>query len=219
MHDDPHAIHNPQELAKIYPEPKPLVVKANHATLTDHDIAYLKAAPFVAIATVAGAGQPAGLNISPRGDAPSPRGDAPGVVHIIDRQSLALPDWPGNNKIETLRNLIADNRVGLLFLFPGLDIFLRIRGRAWVTRDPALMAALEHGGKQPRSIIRVAVENICMHCGKAARRGRLWDPKAHLDAASLPGVGEMIEAAGAAGEQSAREIDAGYAQSMDGELY
>ena len=156
---DSYVIHSESELDEFYRRPAEHVTKATLTFLHDFHLAYLKVAPIVCI----GSGAQEGYDVSPRG------GPA-GFVQMLDRKTLAIPDFPGNNKLETLRNLVRDPRIALLFLFPGLDIFMRISGRATVTRRPDLLQRLVCDGKRPITVIVVAVESVYFHCGRAISR-------------------------------------------------
>jgi uncharacterized protein len=106
----------------------------------------------------------------------SPKGDAPGFVRIIDERTLAIPDRPGNNRIDNLLNIVADPRVSLLFIVPGIGETLRVNGRAEISSDPELLQSFAVNGKPPRTVLIVAVEAAYFHCSKALVRSKLWDP-------------------------------------------
>jgi|SRR6185312_14800981 PPOX class probable FMN-dependent enzyme len=141
----------------------------------------IEAAPFVAIAT----GGPDGLDCSPKGD-------APGFVRVLDDKTLALPDRPGNNRIDGFRNLLKEPRIGLLFLIPGVGETLRVNGRAAISIDPELLASFAVNGKLPRCVLLVHVETIFFHCSKAIVRSKLWDEATKIDRKSLPSTGTII---------------------------
>lgn len=205
---DPYGIHSEQDLDALYRRPAEHVTKATLNFLHEFHLAYLKAAPIVCI----GSGAEEGYDVSPRG------GPA-GFVHVLDRTTLAIPDFPGNNKLETLRNLVRDPRIALLFLFPGLDIFMRISGRATVTRRPDLRERLACDGKQPITVIVIAVESVYFHCGRAISRSRIWDPATHVSRDTVPSPGVMMKVLAGIGEQSAAELDAFYRRGMTEDLY
>jgi PPOX class probable FMN-dependent enzyme len=121
----------------------------------------------------------------------SPKGDAAGFIQVLDERTLALPDRPGNNRIDSLRNIVLDPRVSLLFLVPGVGESLRVNGRAQISIDPDLLKRFEVRGKLPRTVIIVHVEAAYFHCSKALVRSSLWDPAKHVDRASLPSAGDM----------------------------
>jgi len=150
----------------------------------------LEAAPFYALATAG----PEGLDCSPRGD----RADG---IAIVDERTLHLPDRRGNNRLDSLRNIVRDPRVALLFLIPGSGTTLRLNGRAAVSVDPALLAAHAVDGKSPRSVVVVTVAALYFQCARAILRADLWNPDHHVDPASLPSIGTILE------EMSAQDID------------
>jgi PPOX class probable FMN-dependent enzyme len=143
--------------------------------------AFIEAAPFCAMATCG----PSGLDCTPRGD-------PPGFVRVADEKTLLIPDRRGNNRIDSLRNIIADPRISLLFLIPGCGETIRVNGRAAISVDPALCASFMFAGKVPRSVIVVTVDRIYFQCAKAIVRSKLWEPTARVDRASLPSAGTIL---------------------------
>ena len=126
----------------------------------------------------------------------SPRGGPAGFVHALDAHTVAFADWPGNNRIESLRNIERDGRLGMLFIFPGLEIFMRINGRGELSTDPALLARLAEGDRLPKTATVVRIDQVLLHCGKAINRAKLWRADAQLAPAALPSVGKIIAALG-----------------------
>ncbi|HEY4163217.1 MAG TPA: pyridoxamine 5'-phosphate oxidase family protein [Dongiaceae bacterium] len=122
----------------------------------------------------------------------SPRGDKPGFVRVLDDHAVLIPDRPGNNRMDSLRNVIQNSQVGLLFLIPGFEDTLRLNGRACVTKDPNLLADSAVDGKAPKFGILVSVEEVFLHCAKAFRRSRLWDPASQVDRKVMPTLAGMI---------------------------
>lgn len=126
----------------------------------------------------------------------SPRGDERGqLLQILSDSQLAIPDRRGNNRIDTLKNLIVDPRVALLFFIPGIEETLRIRGKAKISTDPELLAQFEVEGKLPLSVILVDIEAVYFQCARALKRSRFWDPEAQLDKKHIPSAGQMIKSA------------------------
>ena len=123
----------------------------------------------------------------------TPRGDQPGFVHVLDDQTLLIPDWPGNNRLDTLMNIEANPQVGLLFLIPGFTESLRVNGVADISLDPALLERWTVNGRHPRSVLRVSVREAFLHCGKALLRSKLWDESAKVDRNVLPSYGQMLK--------------------------
>jgi uncharacterized protein len=140
--------------------------------------------PFVALATVG----PEGLDCSPRGD----RGT---VVRIEDDRTLALPDWRGNNRVDSLMNIVRDPRVALMFLIPGSNSVMRINGRAVVSVAPDLLQSFEMDGRHPRSVIVITIDEAYFQCARAVMRAELWNVEKQIAADSLPTPGEMLKAA------------------------
>jgi PPOX class probable FMN-dependent enzyme len=151
--------------------------------ITPHYRAYIEASPFAVLAT----GGPEGLDCSPRGD-------LPGFVRIHDPRTLMLPDRRGNNRIDSLRNIVRDPRSALLFLIPGVGNTLRVNGRAHLSADPDLLRSFAVDGKAPRSVIVLAVESIYFQCACATVRSELWNGKYHRDPKSLPSAGQILAA-------------------------
>lgn len=164
--------------------------------------AFIARAPFVCIGTAAADG---------RADV-SPRGDAPGFVQVLNEHTLFIPDRPGNNRLDTMTNIIENANVGLLFMVPGFEDLLRVNGRAAIVRDDALLAEAAVKGKTPRVGIRVAVDEAYLHCAKAVKRSRLWAEESRQDRRELPSLGKMIlEQTAAAGtappDDTVRQVD------------
>lgn len=155
-------------------------VKEIHYVSEDY-AAFIAASPFLTIATSG----PEGLDCSPRGD-------RPGFVRIADEKTLMIPDRRGNNRVDTLRNIIADPRVGLLFLIPGSGTTLRVNGTAHLSVDPELLASFAVDGKAPRSVIVLTITTVFFQCARAIVRSALWDPDEQVDPASLPTPGSIL---------------------------
>ncbi|WP_321883208.1 pyridoxamine 5'-phosphate oxidase family protein [Paraburkholderia bannensis] len=159
---------------------------------------FIELSPFVVLAS----GGPDGLDCSPRGD-------APGFVRILDSRTLALPDRPGNNRVDSLHNVVAAPQVGLLFMVPGVGETLRVNGRARVSLDAALLESCAVDGKAPRSVLLIEVESVYFHCAKAIARSNLWDPARFVERSQLPSAGEMLR----------RVSDEQYGEGFDVERY
>ena len=172
-----------EELRAIYGEPHARSVAKEISYLNGQYQAFVKASPFVVLAS-SGEG---GLDCSPKGD-------APGFVRIIDERTLAIPDRPGNNRIDNLLNIIADPRVSLLFIVPGIGETLRVNGRAEISNDPELLQSFAVNGKQPRTVLIVSVAAVYFHCSNALVRSKLWDPERFVARGAVPSAGAMIAA-------------------------
>jgi uncharacterized protein len=145
--------------------------------------ALIEAAPFAVLATRG----PGGLDCSPRGD-------APGFVRVADETTLLLPDRRGNNRVDSLRNILFDPQAALLFLIPGIGETLRVNGRASISVDPALLESFAVDGKPARSVLAIAVESVFFQCSRAVVRARLWDPAMQIDRKAVPTAGEILAA-------------------------
>lgn len=169
------------ELEKLYGVP----VEASTAKEVDHIIphyrAFIEASPFVILATAG----PEGLDASPRGD-------KPGFVRLQDERTLLMPDRRGNNRVDSLRNIVRDPRIALLFLVPGSGTTLRVNGHAHLSTDSTLLEAFAVEEKAPRSVIVMAVETVYFQCARAIMRSELWNPACHVDPASLPTAGQIL---------------------------
>ena len=150
--------------------------------LDDHMRRFIALSPFVCL----GSSSPDGADVTPRGD-------QPGFVHVLDDHTLLIPDWPGNNRLDTLMNIEANPQVGLLFLIPGFTESLRVNGLAETSHDPALLERWTVNGKHPRSVLRISVREAFLHCGKAILRSKLWDESARVDRSVLPSYGQMLK--------------------------
>ena len=170
------------EIRELYGEPMERAVKKQLPRLEKHSRAFIALSPFLVIASADADG---------RVDA-SPKGDAPGFVHVIDDNTLLIPDRLGNNRVDTISNLLASPGVGLIFFVPGLRETLRVNGRACVTTDPALLEPCAVGGRMPRSGILITAEEVYFHCGKALIRSDLWNPAKMLKHADFPSLGRII---------------------------
>ena len=179
----PHTITSIAQLEAIYGQPSGAAVAKELDHIGPHYRLMIEVAPFVALGTVG----PEGLDCSPRGD-------AAGFVRVQDAKTLLIPDRRGNNRIDSLRNLVRDPRVTLLFLIPGIGETLRVNGTAAISVDPALIGSFVTEGKAPRSVLVVSVERIYFQCSKAIVRSKLWDPAAQIPRSALPSTGTMVEA-------------------------
>ena len=171
------------ELEALYGIPSEASTVKEVDWLTPHYRAYIEASPFMALATSG----PEGLDCSPRGD-------KPGFVRIHDERTLMLPDRRGNNRIDSLRNIVRDPRVALLFLIPGHGNTLRVNGRAHLSVEPSLLASFAVEDKAPRSVMVMTVETIYFQCARALVRSELWNPARHVDPKSLPTTGQILAA-------------------------
>ena len=201
------AVTNDAELRTVYRPPAPRAAQKVLGHLDIHCRNFIALSPFCVLSSSDGNGQ---------ADA-SPRGDPPGFVKVLDDRTLLLPDRPGNNQVDSLQNIVENPGVGLLFFIPGMNETLRVKGRAEITTDPALLEPLTVGSRPPLSGLKVTVEEAFLHCGRALIRGRLWDSDAQIDRSSYPSYGQVLadQIAGA----DAQEIDDDEAQANQERLY
>ena len=175
-------IESTDALRQLYSAPKERAVSKQLSRLDQHCSRFIATSPFVVIASGStGAYMDA-----------SPRGGDPGFVKIPDDKTLLIPDAPGNNRLDTLSNIVPDAEVGLLFFIPGIDETLRVNGIAKLSRDPELLAGAAVQGREPRLVILVTVREAFLHCGKALKRSRLWHDDYRVDKKSFPSLGRMI---------------------------
>jgi PPOX class probable FMN-dependent enzyme len=195
-----HPITSPEQLMALYPNP---VAPASIHKEIDHvDANYaalIAASPFFVLAT----NGPDGLDCSPRGD-------QPGFVTVRDTKTLLIPDRKGNNRLDSLKNILFDPRIGMLFLVPGYGETLRVNGVASLSSDPELCAGFEMAGKLPACVIVVTVESVYFQCSRAVVRAELWNAERHVDRSSVPSAGTIL-----------RDITARNAavETFDGEAY
>jgi PPOX class probable FMN-dependent enzyme len=178
------AITSVEDLKAIYNgASEASLVKVTDA-LTPEYRQMIEASPFVALATVG----PEGLDCSPRGD-------LGGVVRIQDDTTLLLPDWRGNNRVDSLLNIVRDPRVALMFLIPGSNTTMRVNGRAVVSADPAIIETFEMDGRNPRTVIIITIGEVYFQCARAVMRAELWNHQHFIDPAALPTPGALLKAA------------------------
>lgn len=173
-----------EDLETLYGQPGPTSTLKELDHLNPEYRAVIEASPFAALATVG----PKGLDCSPRGDAGQ-------VVRIADPRTLLMPDRRGNNRADSLRNIVRDPRVALLFLIPGSGSTLRVNGRAELRTDEHLLEDFRMEGKLPRCVIVTTIDTVFFQCARAVIRADLWNPAKHVDPARLPSAGQMLSAA------------------------
>ena len=152
------------DLAKTYAKPLPKIANKETDHITEVGRAFIAASPFLVLATTNGDSIDC-----------SPKGDAPGFVQLLDDRTLLIPDRPGNNRIDGMRNLLVNPKVGIIFMVPGSNETYRVTGSAAISTDPELLKRFEVQGKRPRVVMRVSVEEAFNHCPKAFVRAKLWD--------------------------------------------
>jgi PPOX class probable FMN-dependent enzyme len=172
-----------EQLEALYGLPGEAPTVKEVDTITPHYRAFIEVSPFAALAT----NGPEGLDCSPRGD-------KPGFIRVHDERTLLLPDRRGNNRVDSLRNVVRDPNVALLFLIPGSGTTLRVNGRAHLSVDAQLLSSFAVEEKAPRSVMVISVGSVYFQCARAIVRSDLWNPAKHVDPKSLPSVGEILAA-------------------------
>ncbi len=200
------------ELRSLFPATHPVAIQKCLDHLDSHARDFMSRAPFLCIGTQ-----------SPEGLADvSPRGDPCGFVKVLDDKTFVIPDRPGNNRLDTQRNILANPAVGILFLIPGFDDTMRVNGMAQISRDPDLLALLAVQDRKPTVAIVVTVKEVFLHCAKALRRSKLWDPQAHQDRSTMPSLMKIIldQTSGAPTDPEAMQtMDANLEQDYKNSMY
>ncbi|GIO29738.1 MULTISPECIES: pyridoxamine 5'-phosphate oxidase family protein [Paenibacillus] len=204
-----HILCSVEELEQLAGKPRELVNQKVIPSLDHHCRHFISLSPLVFVAT-SGADGTCDC---------SPRGDAPGFAYILDDHHLILPERPGNRRYDSLRNLLENPRIGLIFVIPGLEETLRINGKASIIRDPDLMERMAVQGKIPAVGIAVEVEECYIHCAKAFKRSRLWQPEHWPEAASLPDPAAIIATHAGKLRLTVDEVRASLAESYEKRLY
>ncbi|MBI2525472.1 MAG: pyridoxamine 5'-phosphate oxidase family protein [Candidatus Rokubacteria bacterium] len=177
-----HVVTSEGELRALIGAPSEMALRKQIGRLDTHCRALIAHSPFLLMATADAQG---------RCDV-SPKGDAPGFVLVLDDTHLAIPDRPGNKRLDGMRNLVQNPRVGLIFLVPGMEETLRVNGRAAIVRDAELLERLSVQGKPPRLAVVVEVEECFLHCAKAFKRSGLWEPGRWPDRSDLPSAAQVF---------------------------
>jgi uncharacterized protein len=208
MIEDTTYLTDVSELRPLYSHPSTLARAKQLSVIDAHCRNFIARSPLVMIGSV----HPA------RGMDVSPRGDAPGFVRVLDEHHLAIPDRPGNNRLDTLENLLANPAIGLFFLIPGIEETLRVNGTARLTRALWLLESMAVSGKTPKLAIVVTVTEAFLHCAKALKRARLWGGEYHLERKELPTLGRMIieqtNPPGITAEEADARIEADYRTNL-----
>jgi uncharacterized protein len=177
------SIHTLAALRSLYPPAKERSVQKQLSAIDIHCKNFIALSPFVVLSS---SGESGAMDASPRGG-------APGFVKVLDAQTLLIPDASGNNRLDTLENIVSTGKLGLLFMVPGVDETLRINGEARLSTDADLMRAFQGPDKQPKLVIEVRVQEAYLHCAKALMRSHLWEATRHVHRSALPTMGEMLK--------------------------
>lgn len=203
-----HVIRDEAALDALYGEKSPAAIAKEVDFIHPHYRAMIEASPFMVLATVG----PEGVDCSPRGD---PVGQ---FIQVLDEKTVLIPDRRGNNRLDSLRNIVRDDRVALLFLIPGVGETLRVNGRAVISTAPELTGRFPMQGKLPQSVIVVTAERVFFQCPKALVRSELWNPEKHISRKSLPSTGTILAdiTAGATGGDA---YDKAYPERLKATIY
>lgn len=182
-HAEEHRIEDVATLERVYGLPSGPALEKEVGYIHPHYRKLIAASPFAVLATCG----PDGMDVSPRGD-------PAGFIAVEDEKTLLIPDRRGNNRVDSMRNIIANPHVALLFLIPGVGETLRVNGRAYISTAPHLLERFIMGDKAPRSVIVVQVDTVFFQCSKAIVRSKLWDAGRHIDRKSLPSTGTILAA-------------------------
>ncbi|GAB4578910.1 MAG: pyridoxamine 5'-phosphate oxidase family protein [Anaerolineales bacterium] len=202
-----HRLTTLAQLEALYDAPLARSITKELDHISDHYRAFIEKSPFVIVATSG----PEGLDCSPRGD-------PPGFVRVVDEKTVLIPDRRGNNRLDTLKNLLHDPRISLLFLIPGIGETIRINGQAQLVTDPDLCASFSMNGKLPKCVIVVTVDRVYFQCQKALVRSRLWDVEAQIPRSDLPSTGEILQCLSKE-PFDGKAYDAGYPEYMAKTIY
>ena len=205
-------INNEQSLRSLFQPTHTLAALKCQTTLDKHAQDFIRRSPFLCIGT---------QNLDGRADV-SPRGDPAGFVSILDEHTLAIPDRPGNNRLDSLANILANPSVGLLFIIPGFDDTLRVNGQASLVTDPDLLESMRCNDRAPRLAIIVKVSEVFLHCAKAFRRSHLWDPSHFQNRAEMPSLMNILldQTVGAPGDgEEMRKMDEGLEVEYEKTMY
>jgi len=178
-----HIVRDIAALEALYGEVNEVSALKEISYLHPHYAAFVRASPFAMLATA-----------GPHGLDASPRGDPPGFIEIVDDKTLLVADRRGNNRIDSLRNIISDPHVALLFLVPGVGETLRVNGTAEISVDPELLSRFAINDKAPRTMLIIHIESVFFQCSRALIRSELWNPERHVDRKALPSTGQMLAA-------------------------
>jgi len=195
------------DLRDCYPQPLERSLRKSLPALDAHMRQFISRSPFLCLGT-SGSG---GADVTPRGD-------SPGFVHVLDDRMLLIPDWPGNNRLDSLTNVVSNPNVGLLFFIPGVNETLRVNGTAEITTEPGVVERWTVNGKHPRSAMRVTVREAYLHCAKALMRSKLWEDDYRIERAELPTYAQMLKDQGVT-TQTVEELQASIDESYSTRLY
>jgi PPOX class probable FMN-dependent enzyme len=200
-------ISTSEDLRGCYPQPLERSLRKSLSALDAHMRQFISRSPFLCLGTSSSAGADV-----------TPRGDSPGFVQVADDRTLLIPDWPGNNRLDSLTNIVANPSVGLLFFIPGVNETLRVNGTAEVITEAGIVGLWTVDGKHPRSAMRVTVREAYLHCAKALIRSKLWESDYRIERSELPTYARMLKDQGVT-TQTVEELEASIDESYRTRLY
>jgi hypothetical protein len=203
-----HVIGSLEELSELYKKPAPPTLLKQTDCITPPGRALIAASPLIMMATA-----------GPDGVDCSPKGDAPGFVQVLDDRTLLIPDRPGNNRLDGMKNILANPKVGIIFMVPGANITYRVNGHAEISVDPDLLARFEVNGKPPRSVLVVTVEEAFNHCPKAFVRSKVWQAAADGPPEGVPSHGDFVAHRDGGDADYAAAYNEKYKRRLPDELY
>ena len=208
---DYEVISTVDELRKLYDAPRQMVIDKQQDRLDQYSKHFLQLSPFSILSTVSASGL---MDCSPKGD-------YPGFIKALDNETIAIPDRPGNNRLDSITNIVENPQIGVLLLVPGFGECLRINGEACVVTNSSLLKQFEHQGKLPRSVIVVAIKEVYFHCAKAIARSQLWKEEAKVDRSAMPSLGRILMAQVnvEAKEEEVRAVEEGIEERLKTTLY
>jgi PPOX class probable FMN-dependent enzyme len=175
-------ITSKEQLRDLYSQPLELAIKKQLDCLDELSEKFISLSPFAIIST---AGKNGLLDASPRGE-------AAGFIKVLDKHTIAIPDRPGNNRLDSLTNIIENPKIGMLLLIPGFKECLRINGSAKIVTNNDLLKKFYHNGKLPKSLILVSIQEVYFHCAKAITRAKIWDSRSHVSRDKMPSLGRIL---------------------------
>lgn len=205
---DPYILASLSDLDRVYAKPLSKMIEKQTNYITEPGRAFIAGSPFLILATVSDSGIDC-----------SPKGDSPGFVQLLDDRTLLIPDRPGNNRIDGMKNIVANPKVGIIFIAPGSNSAYRVNGSAHISVAPDLLARFEVDGKPPRAVIVVTVEEAFNHCPKAFVRAKLWDAGSQDRGRKVPTLGDFAAFRDGGDAEYAKKYDADHTARMPDELY
>ena len=204
-------INTVEELRELYDAPRQMVIDKQQDRLDQYSEQFLQLSPFSILSTVSASGL---MDCSPKGD-------YPGFIKVLDDRTIAIPDRPGNNRLDSITNIVENPQIGILLLVPGFGECLRVNGEARIVTNKPLLEQFEYQGKLPKSVIVVAIKEVYFHCAKAIARSQLWKEAAQVDRAVMPSLGRIIMAQvnAEAKEEEVRAVEEGIEERLKTTLY